>query len=162
MRRAAEYWAHVRRAGIPRAPDPTLEADCIVAAQAYLVTGLGDGIDASGAGAPSELMRQLAADMRNAGEPRLRGSMRSMLNLRIGARVKSLPMPVLMAAGDADELIPLGAMLATWAKYPAGTGLAVWHGVGHSPNLDCPGEVGAVLRHFIEVTIPARAKAVAA
>jgi pimeloyl-ACP methyl ester carboxylesterase len=107
-------------------------------------------------------MRQLDADMRAAPERRLRGSMRSMMTLRLGERVKSLPMPVLLAGGDADELIPVAAMLATWAKYPPGSGLCFWHGVGHSPNLDCPSELAAVLRKFIEVTIPSRAKAVAA
>ena len=69
---------------------------------------------------------------------------------------------MLLVAGDADELIPLSSMLATWAKYPAGAGLAVFHGVGHSPNLDCPNELAAVLRRFIEVTVPARTKPVAA
>ncbi|HTX51566.1 MAG TPA: alpha/beta hydrolase [Caulobacteraceae bacterium] len=122
----------------------------------------GEGIDARGVGAPPELMRQLDADMRAAPERRLRGSMRSMMTLRLGERVKSLPMPVLLAGGDADELIPVAAMLATWAKYPTGTGLCLWHGVGHSPNLDCPSELAALLRRFIEVTIPARAKAPAA
>jgi len=122
----------------------------------------GDGIDATGAGAPADLMRQLGEDIRNAPERRLRGSMRSMLSLRIGEKVKRLAMPVLLIAGDADELIPLSSMLATWAKYPAGAGLAVFHGVGHSPNLDCPDELAAVLRRFIEVTIPARAKPAAA
>ena len=122
----------------------------------------GDGIDASGAGAPADLMRQLGEDMRNAPERRLRGSMRSMLSLRVGDKVKRLAMPVLLIAGDADELIPLSSMLATWAKYPAGAGLAVFHGVGHSPNLDCPNELAAVLRRFIEVTVPARAKLAAA
>ena len=121
----------------------------------------GDGIDASGAGAPADLMRQLGEDMRNAPERRLRGSMRSMLNLRLGEKVKRFAMPVLLIAGDADELIPLPAMLATWAKYPA-AGLHVFHGVGHSPNLDCPAELAGVLRRFIEVTIPARAEPVAA
>jgi len=38
----------------------------------------------------------------------------------------------------------------------------VFHGVGHSPNLDCPNELAAVLRRFIEVTVPARTKPVAA
>ncbi|HXQ11249.1 MAG TPA: alpha/beta hydrolase [Caulobacteraceae bacterium] len=52
--------------------------------------GAGDGIDASGAGANGALMRELAEDMRNAPERRLRGSMRSMLELRIGERVKAL------------------------------------------------------------------------
>ncbi|HUO11598.1 MAG TPA: alpha/beta hydrolase [Caulobacteraceae bacterium] len=122
----------------------------------------GDGVDARGAGAPPELMRQLDAEIRAAPERRLRGSMRSMMTLRLGDRVKSLPMPVLLAGGDADELIPVSNMLATWAKYPAGTGLCFWHGVGHSPNLDCPSDLATVLRKFIEITIPARAKANAA
>ena len=122
----------------------------------------GDAIDAAATRAPADLMRQLADDMRNAPERRLRGSMRSMINLRLGEKVKRLTMPVLMACGDADELIPLSAMLATWAKYPTGTGLHVWHGVGHSPNLDCPDELAGVLARFIETTIPATTKLAAA
>ncbi|HZZ88405.1 MAG TPA: alpha/beta hydrolase [Caulobacteraceae bacterium] len=117
----------------------------------------GDGIDAAALRGPSsEVARAVATDMRNAPEQRLRGSMRSMFQLRIGERVKDLPMPVLMAAGDIDELIPISAMLATWAKFPTGSGLHVWHGVGHSPNLDAPGDVAALLRRFVETTIPAR------
>jgi len=45
---------------------------------------------------------------------------------------------------------------------PAGAGLHFWHGVGHSPNLDAPTDVAALLQRFIEKTIPARAKAAAA
>jgi pimeloyl-ACP methyl ester carboxylesterase len=123
----------------------------------------GDGINAAAlADASSEMVRAVAADMRNAPERRLRGSMRSMFEIRIGDQVKSLPMPVLVAGGDADELIPVSAMLATWAKYPPGTGLHFWHGVGHSPNLDAPSEVAGLLQRFIETTIPSRAKAQAA
>ena len=116
-------------------------------------------IDAAGTGAPRELMRALAEDMRNAPERRLRGSMRSMIDLRLGERVKTLPMPVLLAGGDADELIPVGA--TCWPPGPStrpGTGLHFWHGVGHSPNLDCPAELAALIRRFVEKTIPARAK----
>ena len=117
----------------------------------------GDGIDASGVGANGELMRLLAEDMRNAPEQRLRGSMRSMFDVRLGDRVKSLPMPVIVVGGDADALIPVANMVATWAKYPAGTGLHFWHGIGHSPNLECPAELATLLERFIEETIPARA-----
>ncbi len=125
--------------------------------------GAGDGIDSAAlAAASSEIVRVVAADMRNAPERRLRGSMRSMFEIRIGDQVRALPMPVLVAGGDADELIPVAAMLATWAKYPPGTGLHFWHGVGHSPNLDAPTEVAALLQRFVEKTIPARAKAAAA
>lgn len=123
--------------------------------------GGGDGIDAAGMDA-SEFARSLAADINAAPEQRLRGSMRSTFALRLGGRVQSLPFPVLLAAGDADALIPISAMLATWAKYPKGTGLHVWHGVGHSPNVDIPDELAALLRHFIEQTIPARPGATAA
>ncbi len=120
--------------------------------------GGGDGIDAAAlAETSSEVVRAVAADMRNAPERRLRGSMRSMFEIRIGERVRALPMPVLLAGGDADELIPVSAMLATWAKCPPGTGLHFWHGVGHSPNLDAPADVAALLRRFIEKTIPMRA-----
>jgi predicted nucleic acid-binding protein len=42
MRRAAEYWAHVRRIGLPTAGPRSLDADCIVAAQASLLCGHGD------------------------------------------------------------------------------------------------------------------------
>ncbi|HLY80227.1 MAG TPA: alpha/beta hydrolase [Caulobacteraceae bacterium] len=123
----------------------------------------GDGIDAAAlADATSEVVRAVATDMRNAPERRLRGSMRSMFEIRIGDQVRALPMPVLLAGGDADELIPVAAMLATWAKYPPGTGLHFWHGVGHSPNLDAPAEVAGLLQRFIEKTIPSRAKAAAA
>ncbi|MFI4936137.1 MAG: alpha/beta fold hydrolase [Caulobacterales bacterium] len=121
--------------------------------------GAGDGIDAAGAGAPSELMRLLAADMRAAPEARLRGSLRSAFNRRLGPRLAALPMPCLLAAGDADALIPLAGMLATWAKLPPGSGLHVWHGVGHSPNLDCPQALAGLIQQFVEETIPARSAA---
>ena len=121
--------------------------------------GAGDGIDATGAGANAELMRQLAEDMRAAPERRLRGSMRSMFDIRLGERVKALPMPVLLAGGDADALIPVANMLATWAKLPPGSGLHFWHGVGHSPNLDCPADLAKLIERFVEKTLPATAPA---
>ena len=42
IERAAEYWAHVRQLGMPTESDPSLGADCIVAASASVVSGLGD------------------------------------------------------------------------------------------------------------------------
>jgi pimeloyl-ACP methyl ester carboxylesterase len=141
-------------------PDDDLESfldDRMAARRAQIARGGGgDGIDASGAGADAEQMRLLIADINAAPERRLRGSMRSMLQLRLGARVKTLAMPVLLAAGDQDAIIPLANMLASWAMYPPGTGLHVWHGVGHSPNLDCPLEVAALLRRFVEETVTRR------
>ena len=146
----------------PAAIDAFLDARMAARREQQARGAAGDAIDATANGVPADLMRALAEDMRNAPERRLRGSMRSMMTVRLGERVKTLTMPVLLAGGDADELIPVASMLATWAKYPAGTGLAFWHGVGHSPNLDCPTDLAALIRRFVEVTIPGRAKAAAA
>lgn len=113
------------------------------------------GLDAEEGAFDPEQMRLLLADIAAAPERRLRGSMRSMLRSRIGERVRQLPMPALLAAGDRDALVPIAGMLDTWRKLPPGSGLHVWHGVGHSPNVDRPAEVAALLQRFIEVTVPA-------
>jgi branched-chain amino acid transport system permease protein len=150
----------------PPAGGPTMDElidQRMAARKAQLARGeAGDGLGSAVASSASALVRELAADMRAAPEARLRGSLRSMFELRLGPRVRTLPMPVLVACGDADETIPLASMLATWAKYPPGTGLHVWHGVGHSPNLDCPDELAGLLRRFIETTLPARTRQAAA
>ena len=99
--------------------------------------------------------RLLSADMNAASDARLRGSLRSMMGLGLGPALGTLPMKVLLACGDADDTISLTAMLATWAKLPAGSGLHVWHGVGHSPNIENPTRMARVLQRFVERT-PAR------
>lgn len=152
------------RPGLPR-EGPELDALIdrrMAARQDFQARNGGGARQPQGEGLRAESMRALMADIAAAPERRLRGSMRSMMTLQIGERVKTLPMPVLVAGGDADTTIPVAAMLATWAKYPPGTGLHFWHRAGHSPNLDCPDEVAALLQLFIEKTIPSRAKAAAA
>ena len=100
----------------------------------------------------------LGADL-GMGQPMEHALRQCVLALRIGDCVRALGTPTLLVAGDADALIPLPAMLATWAKLPPGSGLHVWHGVGHSPNLDCPVALADLLTRFIEETIPARSTA---
>lgn len=156
----------------PAGPDgwaqagPALEAALAERATAQArqrETGIvGEHMTASLTGAPEAFARALVADMTAAPEQRLRGSMRSMATLRLGATVGRLPMPVLLVGGDADRTVPLSSMLATFAKLPAGSGLHIWHGVDHSPNIEIPAEAVATLRAFIETTVPARKEAVGA
>lgn len=113
------------------------------------------GLDADPAAFDPEQMRMLLAEVAAAPERRLRGSLRSMLRSRLGERVGRLPMPVLLAAGDRDAVIPLAAMLDTWRKLPPGSGLHVWHGAGHSPNIDRPAEFVELLQRFIASDPPA-------
>lgn len=112
----------------------------------------GDGVRATDP--RNEWLRQVAEDMRAAPEQRLRGSLRSMFSVRLGMKLRSLPMPFLLAGGDKDELIPVANMLSTWAKLPPGSGLHFWHGISHSPNIDCPSELAALIERFISRTIP--------
>lgn len=108
---------------------------------------------------PPGFAEALGAEIAAAPPQRLRGSMRSMFTLSIGDQVGRLPMPVLMMAGDNDQTISLARMLQTFAKLPPGSGLHVWHGVGHSPNIETPERAAHVLRRFIEKTIPSRTAA---
>lgn len=116
-------------------------------------------VDATAKDIPEDLLRDLGRDIANAPERRLRGSLLSVFSQRMGDRLGDLKMPILMVGGDADRMIPPATMVASWAKYPPGTGLHIWHGVGHSPNLDRPKELAALLRQFIEETVPARGPA---
>ena len=152
----------------PADPDgraiPDDEVERIVAASMQARVAQAAGADRERASSPADVAGSadaawraaVNADMSAAPLQRLRGSLRSMLKLRLGARLATLPMPALLVGGDADELIPVANMLATWARLPKGSGLHFWHGVGHSPNLDCPAALTAVLRSFIEQTIPQR------
>jgi predicted nucleic acid-binding protein len=44
LKLAAELWARLRRVGLPTAPDRSLDADCLIAAQATLLCGSGDTV----------------------------------------------------------------------------------------------------------------------
>ena len=99
--------------------------------------------------APSAWRCQLELDMANTVERRLRGSLRSLHALRIADRMSSIAAPTLLACGDQDDVIALTDMLRTWSALPAGSGLQVWHGVGHSPNLDHPEQTASLLDQFL-------------
>ena len=163
IERAVEGFSVARRARLAHGGGGDGVAAPVVAAPVVAAPVIGSNSDSTGSavadigargtGAPTELLALLTADMNNAPERRLRGSLRSMFQIRVGDRLRALSVPMLLICGDQDELIPLQNMLDTWAKLPPGAGLHVWHGIGHSPNLDCPQALAAVLQQFVEVTV---------
>lgn len=125
----------------------------MAAASAVAAPGAGTAMadrPTSSATVPMASWRDLLdQDMARAPEQRLRGSLRSMQGLRMGDALAGLTMPTLLVCGDQDELIPLPDMISTWRKLPKGAGLQVWHGVGHSPNLECPLALAELLDRFV-------------
>ncbi len=64
MRKAAEFWAFVRRGGLPTAGDQSLDADAILVAQAALIGAAGDSVTVA-TGNVSHLSRFPGVDARD-------------------------------------------------------------------------------------------------
>ncbi len=126
--------ARARAGAHPLAPDPKAAGD-------------------PAGGAPAEFFRALQADMARVSPERLLGGRRSMGEVRLQHRLKELPMPVLVLAGDQDATVGIEPILLDFLALPAGSrSLHVFHGVGHSPNVDATAGFVDVLTAFVTGT----------
>jgi pimeloyl-ACP methyl ester carboxylesterase len=64
---------------------------------------------------------------------------------RYRAMMAGLPMPVLLIHGEQDRLVPVAAARDAAAAFP-GWDVTLLPGVGHTPQLEAPGEVVAAIR----------------
>jgi hypothetical protein len=64
LQRAAEYWADVRRRGLPTSADQSLDADATLAAQADLIGNPGDAVTVATSN-PAHLVRFPGIDARD-------------------------------------------------------------------------------------------------
>lgn len=64
------------------------------------------------------------------------------------ARALTLPVPVLVVAGSADAIIPAAAARELAALVPGARHVEL-PGCGHTPQLECPEELGAALRGWL-------------
>ena len=112
---------------------------------------------------PEEFRQALAADVaRNPIERHIAGR-RSMAGLRLRSRLVELRMPVLVAGGDQDATVGVGNILAEYLALPEDRrSLHMFHGVGHSPNVDVAKAFAAVLSQFILETVLIAAAATSA
>jgi pimeloyl-ACP methyl ester carboxylesterase len=100
---------------------------------------------------PADFLRALEADVARNPVERAVGGRRSMSQLRLREHLSGLPMPVLVIGGDQDTTVGVDNILADYlALAPERRFLHIYHGVGHSPNVEIAQELAALLSAFAD------------
>ncbi len=90
------------------------------------------------------------ADIRRNPIERAIGGRRSMSALRLRDRLGEIGVPTLVVGGDRDVTIGMDQILADYFALPSGTRhLHIYHGIGHSPNVEVPASFAHLLARFI-------------
>jgi pimeloyl-ACP methyl ester carboxylesterase len=99
---------------------------------------------------PADFLNALEADVARNPVERAVGGRRSMSRLRLREQLHHLPMPVLVVGGDLDTTVGVENILAEYLALPASQrSLHIYHGVRHSPNVEVPVELAALLGTFV-------------
>jgi len=100
--------------------------------------------------ATEEFKQAVLADIRRNPVERAIGGRRSMSGLRLRDRLAEISVPTLVVGGDRDETIGVDQILADYFALPAETRhLHIYHGIGHSPNVEVPASFVHLLARFI-------------
>ena len=79
------------------------------------------------------------------------GGRRSMSQIRLRERLNEITVPTLVVGGDLDTTVGVDNILADYLALPESSRhLHVFHGVGHSPNVEVPQEFTGLLTRFVE------------
>ncbi len=79
------------------------------------------------------------------------GGRRSISKRRLRERLHELTLPVLVVGGDRDTTSGVDNILAEYLALPESSrSLHIFHGIGHSPNVEIPGELSGLFTKFIE------------
>ena len=122
---------------------------------------------ASGASAPTtrheiltdDYRSNLAADVARTPIERLIGGRRSMASLNLRPGLSEVNVPTLVIGGDLDTTVGVQHILTEYLALPERSRfLHIYHRVGHSPNIDLPEEMAALLAEFFGVTVPGLAQ----
>jgi pimeloyl-ACP methyl ester carboxylesterase len=99
---------------------------------------------------PEDFRSALEADVARNPVERAVAGRRSMSQLRLRAQLNRLPMPVLVVGGDLDTTVGVENILADYLGLPASQrSLHIYHGVGHSPNVEVSMDLAALLGAFV-------------
>lgn len=107
------------------------------------------------AGVPEDFLRALQADIARNPLERALGGRRSMASLQLRQRLHELSMPVCVIGGDQDTTVGVHNILAEYLALPEPQRfLHLFHGVGHSPNVEVAARCASVLDRFVSKTVP--------
>ena len=74
-----------------------------------------------------------------------------MSRLKLRARLDEIHVPCMVVGGDLDTTVGVDQILAEYLALPEATrSLHMFHGIGHSPNVDVPSDMAALLDRFIQ------------
>lgn len=78
------------------------------------------------------------------------GGRRSMSQLRLRERLGEIRVPTLVVGGDRDTTVGVDNILAEYLALPEGNRhLHIFHGIGHSPNVETPQSFAGLLTRFV-------------
>ena len=123
---------------------------------AQFATGqLPDNLAMNTPNVPEAFRQALHADVVRNPIERALGSRRSIAGLKLRPRLQELPMPVCVIGGDCDMTVEVRHMLAEFLALPANRRfLHIFHGIGHSPNVEVASRLASLLTRFVTQTVP--------
>ena len=96
-----------------------------------------------------DFKQAVMADIARNPVERFIGGRRSMAGLRLRERLREINVPTLVIGCDRDTTVGTDNILADYQALPeAHRHLQIYHGFGHSPNVEVPREVGDALDRF--------------
>ena len=105
---------------------------------------------AHGPHVPPGFTEAVMADVARNPVERAVGGRRSMSQLRLRGRLSEIQVPCMVVGGDLDTTVGVDQILAEYLALPEDTrSLHMFHGIGHSPNVEVPQELAGVLDRFI-------------
>lgn len=74
----------------------------------------------------------------------------SMSRLRLRERLNEIKVPTMVVGGDLDDTVGVDNMLADYLALPEEyRSLHIYHGIGHSPNVEVPESLAGLLGRFV-------------
>ena len=101
---------------------------------------------------PAELIAEIQSDVNRNPIERALGGRRSLAALHLRQKVHLIDVPVLVIGGDLDQRVDMSDVLLDYLAFSEERRyLHIFHGVGHSPNLEIPEDMVAVITNFIDM-----------